>query len=524
MRLKTFNSDQTGQAGPSFTCLFKSCLLLSLLLCSSSGWSQTRQTTDSMPAWTVLALKLVSTTHVQPTTGIVIAAPDLVLVAVDFAREGDEIVVLDGGTDIVRHGRPARIIHTLPADKLVILKVQGLNRPAASLSVLAETELKALNLVAFPPAEMIAQGAAPVRASVKALPAITTTHPTLDPFPNVSGALTDHCGNLVAFNLAVDVQSMQPAASPRLAWPDSLKRAAKLAGTPLRVAPCDAAIVQATTAAPEVEVAEAPTLQAAEEPQTEMDHANEQVAASPQESAPAVSEPEAAEELVEETEVATADGSLDFELDTTQPEPSIEKATEQARDQPESNNSADAGSNSGQVRKFATVVLILALLLLASALAWWIYRQRTGKNNSKGPASSSEKQQPSMAESGSSEPGTVRFGADSAQSNLICLQLQGQLSDGESFSQQLPVSGPDWHAEIGRQDADIVLASVLLSRRHAKVQMHDGRLTISDLGSTNGTRLNDVPCLPGEVFLVQSGDVLQLGDITLRLQLVAGVE
>ena len=80
-------------------------LLLALLLGSSSLWSQSPQTVESMPAWTVLTLKLVSSTHVQPTTGIVIAAPDLVLVAMDFAREGDEILVLDDGTDIVRHGR-----------------------------------------------------------------------------------------------------------------------------------------------------------------------------------------------------------------------------------------------------------------------------------------------------------------------------------------------------------------------------------------------------------------------------------
>ncbi|HKX56759.1 MAG TPA: hypothetical protein VJN01_11670, partial [Xanthomonadales bacterium] len=111
-----------------------------------------------MPPWTVLVLKLVSATHVQPTTGIVIAAPDLVLVAADFARAGDEIMVLDGGTDIVRHGRPASIVHTLPADKLAILKVQGLNRPAAQLSAVSLASLQALKLVAFPPAEEIAQG------------------------------------------------------------------------------------------------------------------------------------------------------------------------------------------------------------------------------------------------------------------------------------------------------------------------------------------------------------------------------
>ncbi len=487
------------------------------MLCSSAAWGQARQAIESMPPWTVLALKLVSTTHVQPTTGIVIAAPDLVLVSVDFAREGDEIMVLDGGTDIVRHGRPARIIHTLPADKLAILKVQGLNRPAASLSALTEAELKTLNLVAFPPAEMIAQGAAPVRSSIKALPAITTTHPTLDPFPNVSGALTDNCGNLVAFNLAVDVQSMQPSSSPRLAWPDALQRAADLTGAALAVAPCDAATVKTAPVPPEPAEKEPP--KPTGEPPVDPEPLTEQVAEDPLENEPAASEPEVLEELLDEPEAATADGKLDSEQDLSEAEVLAEAEPEPLAEVPESINTAEAEASSGGSKKIA----ILALVLLASFFAWWIYRQRA-KNSSASTTSTDGWQQSSMAEPGIAEPGTVRFGADSEQPSLICLQLQGQLPNGESFSQQIPIDGPDWQAEIGRQDADIILASGLLSRRHTKVHIHDGRISISDLGSTNGTGLNGVPCLPGEVFLVQSGDVLQLGDVKLTLQLTAGAD
>jgi pSer/pThr/pTyr-binding forkhead associated (FHA) protein len=74
---------------------------------------------------------------------------------------------------------------------------------------------------------------------------------------------------------------------------------------------------------------------------------------------------------------------------------------------------------------------------------------------------------------------------------------------------------------MGRQDADIELASTTVSRRHARIQIQDGHITLSDLGSTNGTQVNGVPCLPGEVFFVQSGDELQLGDVILQLQLTA---
>ena len=63
-----------------------------------------------MPSWTVPVLRLVSATHVEPTTGVVISDSGLVLVPADFATIGDEIIVLDGGTDIIRNGRPAKII------------------------------------------------------------------------------------------------------------------------------------------------------------------------------------------------------------------------------------------------------------------------------------------------------------------------------------------------------------------------------------------------------------------------------
>jgi hypothetical protein len=62
---------------------------------------------DFMPAWTVPVLRLVSATHVEPTTGVVISESGLVMVPVEFASFGDEIIVLDGGTDIIRNGRPA---------------------------------------------------------------------------------------------------------------------------------------------------------------------------------------------------------------------------------------------------------------------------------------------------------------------------------------------------------------------------------------------------------------------------------
>ena len=476
------------------------------LLLSSSAWSQPAAS-DSMPPWTVLVLKLVSATHVQPTTGIVIAAPDLVLIAADFARAGDEIMVLDGGTDIVRHGRPASIVHTLPADKLVILKVQGLNRPAAQLSAVSLASLQALKLVGFPPAEEIAQGAAPVRATVKTLAAITTAWPTLDPFPNVSAALTDDCGGLVAFNLPSGVQSMQPAGSPRLAWPDALKRAAELTGTAMQPLDCSAAPlpveepVAAETTTPEaVEVPDPePKTETAAEPKVE-----------PETIEPEAPQPDtlAADQLAEPV-IEPVGSEAEAELPD---DPVV--AEHAATEVNDSGQGSGEGSSevSGAAHGLSTTAWFIAGLVLVLLLGWW-WRRRRQK-----PASNSTAQSTNLPV----EPGTVRFTLTGPGPAGVGLKVTGQKPDGNNFSEQLPVSGPGWMAELGRQEADLDLGSPTVSRRHARLELHEGRVIITDLDSTNGTRVNGVSCLPGEVFFVQADDVVELGDVKLNLQLTTG--
>jgi DNA-binding NtrC family response regulator len=66
---------------------------------------------------------------------------------------------------------------------------------------------------------------------------------------------------------------------------------------------------------------------------------------------------------------------------------------------------------------------------------------------------------------------------------------------------------------IGRSAAcDVVLRNVLASRRHAEIRRQDGRLTIADVGSANGTRvggrelapLGEMPLEPGVAVFVGS--------------------
>jgi hypothetical protein len=504
-----------------------SALFLALLLAGNTAWSQPATNSESMPPWTVLALKLVSATHVQPTTGIVIGAPNLVAVGIDFAREGDEIMVLDGGTDIVRHGRPATIVHTLPADKLAILKVQGLSRPAASVSALAESELQSLNLVAFPPAEMIAQGSSPVRSAVKALPAITTSHPTLDPFPNVSGAFTDNCGNLVAFNLSVGLQSMQPSSSPRVAWGDALQRAATQAGSSLKLAPCSAA---STVAEPQ--------------PQAQSEAQPKGTRPEKTQDAPAQTEPVAAadaeQQLQPESEPESGSGAgasveqpsgvpatSSEEQPTDQAGTTAEEALEpdtvtHESSSVETSHAAGAETESATESSPALAALVIIGLLLLAGLLWYLHRRRK-------QTSESDAFKPFIAAGdGPAEPDTVRFAPADAQPAALLLQLTGTTPQGETLVLEAPINSAEWAVEIGRENAGaaqgLVLPHPSISRQHAELRLREGRLVVSDLDSTNGTRLNGVACLPGEVFLVQSGDELQLGDVCCSIVLSAGEE
>jgi hypothetical protein len=69
-------------------------------------------------------------------------------------------------------------------------------------------------------------------------------------------------------------------------------------------------------------------------------------------------------------------------------------------------------------------------------------------------------------------------------------------------------------AVIGRSpDADVVLSSTDVSRRHAEIVPDDGGWLLIDLGSTNGVRLNARSV--GVPTLLTDGDVIEIGSAEL---------
>lgn len=56
-----------------------------------------------------------------------------------------------------------------------------------------------------------------------------------------------------------------------------------------------------------------------------------------------------------------------------------------------------------------------------------------------------------------------------------------------------------------------------VSRRHAHIVIRDQKLYLKDLSSTNGTRLNGVPCEPSKEYRLRHGDELMFGQLKLQL-------
>lgn len=74
------------------------------------------------------------------------------------------------------------------------------------------------------------------------------------------------------------------------------------------------------------------------------------------------------------------------------------------------------------------------------------------------------------------------------------------------------------HATLGRApDNHIVLPDTYASAYHARLDRHDDEWWLTDLGSRNGTRLNDVPI--SKPVPLADGDVIGVGQVGLRLEI-----
>lgn len=72
---------------------------------------------------------------------------------------------------------------------------------------------------------------------------------------------------------------------------------------------------------------------------------------------------------------------------------------------------------------------------------------------------------------------------------------------------------------IGRRNADVILNDQEASRQHAVIELHGERFLLKDLGSTNGTYLDDARVSVAEV---KDGSQIRIGDTVLRAAIETG--
>jgi pSer/pThr/pTyr-binding forkhead associated (FHA) protein len=91
----------------------------------------------------------------------------------------------------------------------------------------------------------------------------------------------------------------------------------------------------------------------------------------------------------------------------------------------------------------------------------------------------------------------------------VTIRVLEGMEQGRVFSRvQLPVT-------IGREDENsIQLNDDRISRFHAKLQDHSGRVILTDLDSTNGTRVNGHAV---QMRILQPGDIISVGRCVLLL-------
>ena len=74
---------------------------------------------------------------------------------------------------------------------------------------------------------------------------------------------------------------------------------------------------------------------------------------------------------------------------------------------------------------------------------------------------------------------------------------------------------------IGRQaGSGITLPDTQASRQHARIDVRSGQLTVTDLGSANGTRVNGAPI--NAPTTLRDGDQLQIGTSLFRVEMLGG--
>jgi DNA-binding NtrC family response regulator len=118
----------------------------------------------------------------------------------------------------------------------------------------------------------------------------------------------------------------------------------------------------------------------------------------------------------------------------------------------------------------------------------------------------------SAAQAGDRDTKSVASSVYPADAEAFCLVVSGT-----SGVATVPLSGRDSFVLGRAAECDVVIADDSVSRKHAILRIGQ-RMVIRDLGSSNGTRVDDRRLQPGEEAGVRVGTVFELGKTAIILQ------
>jgi FHA domain len=157
----------------------------------------------------------------------------------------------------------------------------------------------------------------------------------------------------------------------------------------------------------------------------------------------------------------------------------------------------------------ASVVLKLAFLAVLYLFLLWVVRSAWKDLRRSGDAGAGTLGPPAVATADSDATGLHRAdsavvlgGAADGEPRLVVERAAGH-PDGIAYSLE-------HGATLGRGDVEIRLEDPFASTRHARIERQGSVLVLEDLGSTNGTYLNEEP-LDGPRPL-HHGDRIRIGD------------
>jgi len=100
--------------------------------------------------------------------------------------------------------------------------------------------------------------------------------------------------------------------------------------------------------------------------------------------------------------------------------------------------------------------------------------------------------------------------------------FQLQITDADGNERVIPLPAT---TSIGRQVGnDLLLDDQRISRRHAKIECSDEACHITDLGSSNGTTVDEEHLRPNVPVQLKPGSVVRIGSFELRLRSVPAPE